>query len=56
MKRLPIPRVPLWKWILIIVLIIALPLFFSLYRNTQLQRAINTMPQNSTNQNSTNQP
>jgi hypothetical protein len=35
------PRTPLWKWILIIILVIAMPLFFSLYRNLQTQNAIN---------------
>jgi len=31
-------KVPLWKWILIIVLVVAMPLFFSLYRTYQLQQ------------------
>ncbi len=33
-------HVPLWKWLLIIILILALPLFFSFYRNVQIQRAL----------------
>lgn len=33
-------RLPLWKWILIIIMILALPLFFLSYRSAQTQRAI----------------
>lgn len=36
-------RVPLWKSLLIIVLVIAMPLFFSLYRSYQLQRTIDSV-------------
>ena len=33
-------KIPLWKWILIPVLVIAMPLFFSLYRSYQLQQVL----------------
>lgn len=33
-------RTPLWKWLLIILLVVAMPLFFSLVRDTQLQQAL----------------
>lgn len=40
------PKTPLWKWVVIILLIIAMPLFFSFVRTVQLQRALNsTAPQ-----------
>ncbi len=38
-------RAPLWKWIVIIFLVIAMPLLFSFYRSIQTERAIQqTMP------------
>lgn len=33
-------RVPLWKWLLIILLIVAMPFFFSFYRDAQIQNAL----------------
>ncbi|MDR3478485.1 MAG: hypothetical protein P4M14_10700 [Gammaproteobacteria bacterium] len=33
-------RIPLWKWILIIFIVIAMPLFFSFYRSYQLQQIL----------------
>lgn len=33
---------PLWKMILVIVLVIALPLFFSFVRNIRMQQALNS--------------
>lgn len=33
-------RAPLWKWLLIILLIIAMPLFFSFVRDAQIQQAL----------------
>lgn len=33
-------QAPLWKWILIIFLIIAMPLFFSYARTSQMQQVI----------------
>lgn len=36
---------PLWVWILIILLVVAMPLFFSLVRNAQIQQALrSTVP------------
>lgn len=37
-------HVPLWKWIVIILLVVAMPLFFSFYRTAQLQQAIRQTP------------
>ena len=34
------PRAPLWKWIVIILLVIGMPMFFYFYRIVQLQRAL----------------
>jgi hypothetical protein len=31
-------KVPLWKWIVIIAIVIAMPLFFSFVRTTQVQQ------------------
>lgn len=31
-------RVPLWKWLVIILLVIAMPLFFSYYRDVQIEQ------------------
>lgn len=44
LKRLhqQLKPVPLWKWLVIILLIVALPLFFSLVRSTQIQQALQT--------------
>jgi hypothetical protein len=37
---------PLWKWIIIILIVVAMPLFFSYYRVSTLRYTINTaMPQ-----------
>ncbi len=33
-------KAPLWKWILILALVIAMPLFFSYYRSMQTEVAI----------------
>lgn len=33
-------HVPLWKWLVIILLVLAMPLFFSFYRNVQIQQAL----------------
>ncbi len=33
-------KAPLWKWIVIIILVIAMPLFFSYYRGIQTNLAI----------------
>lgn len=41
MDHHPPPRAPLWKWLLILTLILALPLFFSFYREAQIQQALN---------------
>ena len=35
---------PLWKWILIIILVVAMPLFFSFVRNVQMQQALLSAP------------
>jgi hypothetical protein len=35
---------PLWKWVVIILLVLAMPLFFSFYRTTTLQQTIKAMP------------
>jgi hypothetical protein len=38
-------RTPLWKWVVIILVVIAMPLFFAYYRMANLQFVIkNTMP------------
>lgn len=37
-------RAPLWKWILIIALVVALPLFFSFVRTMQTQQVLNEEP------------
>jgi hypothetical protein len=34
-------RIPLWQGLIIILIIIAMPLFFSFARDTQLQQTIN---------------
>lgn len=40
-------HVPLWKWLLIIIMVLAMPLFFSFYQDAQLQQTItNISPQN----------
>ena len=40
-------KTPLWRWLLIIFLVIAMPLFFSLVRNIQIQNALtNSTPEN----------
>lgn len=36
------PRAPLWKWLLIIILVLAMPLFFSFYRDAQIEQALMT--------------
>ena len=33
-------RVPLWKWVVIILLVIAMPLYFAFFKGLQLQGAI----------------
>jgi hypothetical protein len=33
-------RVALWKWIIIILLVVGMPLFFAFSRNFQIQQAI----------------
>jgi hypothetical protein len=39
-------RTPLWKWIIIILIVVAMPMFFSYYRVNTLRYTINTaMPQ-----------
>jgi len=35
---------PLWKWIMIILLVIAMPLFFWFIRNIQMQQALMSVP------------
>jgi hypothetical protein len=47
-------NIPLWKWILIVVLVIAMPLFFSFYRSYQLQQVLG--PVNSTKVPTVSQP
>lgn len=34
------PRAPLWKWLVIILVVVAMPMFFSFYREAQLEQAI----------------
>ena len=34
-------RVALWKWVVVILLIVAMPMFFSFYRTAQTRNAIN---------------
>lgn len=42
----------IWKWLLIILLAIALPFFFSVVRDTQIQQALmNSSPEVQTQQN-----
>lgn len=39
-------KTPLWKWIIIILIVVAMPMFFSYYRVNTLKYTINTaMPQ-----------
>jgi hypothetical protein len=37
-------RTPLWKWIVIILLVVAMPMFFSYYKMANLNHAIKSMP------------
>lgn len=37
-------KTPLWKWLVIIFLVIAMPLFFSFVRNVQIQNALTSNP------------
>ena len=39
-------RTPLWKWLVIILLILAIPLFFLFARNVQLQEVLTNLPNN----------
>ncbi|MBA3660227.1 MAG: hypothetical protein H0W64_00690 [Gammaproteobacteria bacterium] len=40
-------RMQLWKWLVVILIVLAMPLFFSYYREAQLQQVlIETAPQN----------
>lgn len=39
-----IKRTPLWKWIVIIFLIVGMPLFFSFVRSSQMQTALTPQP------------
>lgn len=42
-----INKVPRWKWLLIILMIVAMPLFFSFIHSIQIQQALmNTTPAN----------
>ena len=34
-------RVPLWKWVVVLFLVVAMPLFFAFYRKVQLQQVLN---------------
>ena len=43
-------RVPLWKWLIVILLVLAMPLFFSFYKKAQLQQTIQVMNQAQPNQ------
>ena len=43
-------RAPLWQWIIIILIAIAMPLFFSYYRSVQMQNAISQLPPEQTTQ------
>ena len=38
-------QAPLWKWIVIIFLIIAMPLFFALVRMSQIQQVLGNQEQ-----------
>jgi hypothetical protein len=46
-------RTPLWKWVLILLLVVAMPLYFSYYRMTNLRYILkNTAPTSQQPQNS----
>lgn len=56
-KTKVLKHVPLWKWVVIILLVIAMPLFFSYARNIQMQQALmsTTLPSEETDKQIHNQ-
>jgi hypothetical protein len=43
-------KVPLWKWILVLLLVVAMPLYFAYYRMYNLQYVFkHNLPQTNTN-------
>ncbi len=42
-------QAPLWKWIVVIFLVVAMPLFFAFVRTTQIQQVLSTEQPEQTN-------
>lgn len=36
-------KAPLWKWLVVVLIIVSMPMFFSFARNIQIQQALNSV-------------